>query len=62
MAQTPEQVAGKLKQSKGDVQKRWGRLSDDERLKIQEKRTILVGKIQKKYGRRQPSTPPTADE
>ena len=59
MAQTPEQVAGKLKLIKGDVKKRWGGLSDDERLNIKEKRTILVGKIQKRYGHRERKDSPT---
>ena len=59
MAQVPEQIADKLKQIKGGATKQWGRVSDDELQKIRQKRTILVGKIQKRYGRRPKSTPPT---
>lgn len=50
MAKDPEQVAANLKQTNSDFKKRWGRLTDEERLKITAKRTILVGKIQKRYG------------
>jgi len=59
MAKDPEQIANTLKQIKGEATKKWGRLSDDELEKIRQKRTILVGKIQKRYGRRPKSTPPT---
>ena len=61
MPKTPEQVASKLKQNKGTVNNSWGRLTDAERLKITQKRTVLVGKIQKHYGQHQKTEPPTEE-
>lgn len=58
MAQVDDQPAGKLNRIKGGVSKQWGRVTDDELQKMNQKRTILVGKIQKRYGHRQRSTPP----
>jgi uncharacterized protein YjbJ (UPF0337 family) len=49
MGQTPEQIASKLKQIKGQSGKQWGRVSDIELQKIREKRAALVSKIQKRY-------------
>jgi uncharacterized protein YjbJ (UPF0337 family) len=59
MAQDPEQIASKLKQSNSEVKQRVGRTKDHELLNIQEKRAALVGKFQKRYGQRPKSTPPT---
>jgi uncharacterized protein YjbJ (UPF0337 family) len=59
MAQTPEQVASKLKQSNNKVQQQAGRTKDHELLNIQAKRAILMGKLQKRYGQRPKSTPST---
>ena len=59
MAQTPEQIASKLKQIKGQTSKQWGRLSDVELQKIKEKRAALVDKMQKHYGNRDEKNPPT---
>ena len=47
MAQTPEQIINKLKQIKGESNKKWGRLSDLEVQKNKDKRAALVMKIQK---------------
>ena len=60
MAQVPEQVASKIKQINSDFKKQGGRISDHALLKITQKRTDLVGKIQKRYGQR-PKTTPTTD-
>jgi len=48
MAQDPEQIARKWKQIKGGVKKLWGRLTDEELLKIMRKRGILGSKIHRK--------------
>ena len=59
MAQTPEQIANKLKQIKGEGTKQWGHVSDIELQKIKEKRAALVGKIQKRYIKDEGKNPPT---
>ena len=59
MAQIDDQPAGKLNRIRGDVTRQWGRITDDEVQKLNQKRADLVGKIQKKYGRRPKNTPPT---
>lgn len=45
-----DQVQGKWKQTKGRVQEKWGRLTDDDLNVIDGKRQQLVGKIQEHYG------------
>ncbi len=45
-----DQVEGKWKQLKGEVQKQWGKLSDDDFDVIQGNREKFVGKIQERYG------------
>jgi len=59
MGQTPEQVASKLKQNKGQSNKQWGRLSESELQKIKEKRAALVGKIQKHHSKTEENNSPT---
>ena len=58
MAQTPEQIANKLKQIKGESSQQWGRVSEIERQKIKEKRAALVGKIQKRHSKIEENTSP----
>ncbi len=41
---------GKWKQVKGDVQKRWGKLTNDSLDEIDGDREKLIGKIQENYG------------
>lgn len=41
---------GKIKQFKGDVQAKWGRITDDDFDKAQGNETKLLGVIQQKYG------------
>lgn len=43
-------LEGKWKQLKGEVQKRWGELTDDELDQVQGQREKLIGKLQEKYG------------
>jgi uncharacterized protein YjbJ (UPF0337 family) len=45
-----DQFAGKWKQSKGRIQERWGRLTDDDLEVIAGKREQLAGLLQERYG------------
>ena len=45
-----DQLKGKLKQMKGSVRERWGKLTDDDIDVINGQNEQLVGKIQEKYG------------
>lgn len=44
-------IQGKWSQVKGEVQKKWGELTDDDMDQIEGNRDKLVGKIQEAYGR-----------
>lgn len=44
-------IEGKWAQVKGDVQKKWGQLTNDDLDQIEGNREKLVGKIQEAYGR-----------
>jgi uncharacterized protein YjbJ (UPF0337 family) len=41
---------GKWKQLKGEAQKQWGKLTDDDLDVVDGEREKLVGKLQEKYG------------
>ena len=43
-------LEGSWKQLKGNVQKQWGKLTDDDLALIEGQRTVLAGKIQEHYG------------
>ena len=43
-------IQGKWKQLKGQVQQKWGKLTDDDMDVINGKREELAGKIQERYG------------
>lgn len=45
-----DQVKGKWKQFKGDAQKQWGKLTNDDFDQIEGDRQKLVGKVQERYG------------
>jgi uncharacterized protein YjbJ (UPF0337 family) len=45
-----DQIQGTWKQVKGDVQKQWGKLTDDDYNVIEGDRKKFVGKIQERYG------------
>jgi uncharacterized protein YjbJ (UPF0337 family) len=45
-----DRVQGNWKQFKGQVQEKWGRLTDDQFAAINGRREILAGKIQEAYG------------
>ncbi|WP_262690824.1 CsbD family protein [Kordiimonas aestuarii] len=44
-------IKGKWKQLKGDAQKQWGKLTDDEIDQIEGDATKLAGLIQERYGK-----------
>lgn len=43
-------LKGKWEQVKGNVQKQWGKLTDDDLDVIKGNSKVLVGKLQEKYG------------
>lgn len=43
-------LAGKWKQLRGEVQRRWGQLTDDELDQIEGSQMKLIGKLQERYG------------
>jgi uncharacterized protein YjbJ (UPF0337 family) len=45
-----DQMQGKWKQVKGEVQRQWGKLTDDDYDVIAGDREKMVGKIQERYG------------
>ncbi len=45
-----DQIKGKWKQTKGQAQQQWGKLTDDDLDKIEGRREELVGKVQERYG------------
>jgi len=45
-----DQVEGKWHQFKGDIRRRWGKLTDDDFEAIAGKREVLCGKLQERYG------------
>lgn len=47
-----DRIEGQWKQLKGEVQQRWGKLTDDDLALIDGKRDELIGKVQSLYGMR----------
>ena len=45
-----DEIKGKWKQTMGQVQQKWGKLTDDDVRTMEGKREELIGKIQEKYG------------
>ena len=45
------EMKGNWRQLKGNVQEKWGKLTDDDMDQIEGQREVLVGKIQKRYGK-----------
>jgi uncharacterized protein YjbJ (UPF0337 family) len=45
-----DQIKGKWKQAKGQVQQKWGELTDDDLAIVDGKREALVGLVQERYG------------
>ena len=52
LALNEDQFAGKWKQFKGELKKKWGNFTDDDLLYIEGSRDKLNGKIQERYGDR----------
>lgn len=44
-------LEGKWKQMKGEVQNRWGKITDDDFAKIQGNRERFAGVVQERYGK-----------
>lgn len=45
-----DQISGMWKQVRGEAQKQWGELTNDDLDKVEGDFTTLVGKIQERYG------------
>ena len=45
-----QQLKGKWNQVKGEVKKRWGRLTDDDLMEVEGNYDKLIGKIQERHG------------
>ncbi len=45
------EMKGNWRQLKGNVQEKWGKLTDDDMDQIEGQREVLVGKIQERYGK-----------
>jgi len=57
-----DQVAGKGKQFKGELKKKWGEFTDDDLLAIEGNVDKLEGKIQERYGDRREEVKQWVDE
>ncbi len=55
-------IKGNWEQVKGNVQKKWGELTNDELDQINGSRKILAGKIQEKYGHAEDAAEREIDE
>lgn len=44
-------LRGQWKQLRGEIKRRWGKLTDDDLDRIQGEREKLVGRIQERYGK-----------
>ena len=43
-------IKGKWKQLSGNIQKKWGKLTDDDLTEAEGNRDYLAGKVQERYG------------
>jgi uncharacterized protein YjbJ (UPF0337 family) len=43
-------LAGRWKQVQGEVKKQWGKLTDDDLLRVEGQKDKLVGLVQERYG------------
>lgn len=57
-----DRIEGQWKQYKGQVQQRWGKLTDDDLDVIDGKREELVGRLQKRYGQTRDELETQVDE
>lgn len=51
MNMNDDRVKGNWKQMKGEVQKQWGKITDDDHHVIEGDREKLIGKVQERHGR-----------
>ncbi len=45
-----QQLKGKWTQVKGEVKRKWGRLTDDDLMEVEGNYEKLIGKVQERYG------------
>jgi uncharacterized protein YjbJ (UPF0337 family) len=45
-----DQIAGKWRESKGQLLAKWGKLTDDDLDVVAGKKEVLIGRIQQRYG------------
>ena len=57
-----ETLKGKWEQLKGNLQKQWGKLTDDDIEVIQGNAKVLVGKLQERYGMTKEEAQKAVDE
>jgi len=57
-----ETVKGQWKQFKGQVKRKWGRLTDDDLTQIDGKKDELIGRLQERYGYAKEQAEKQADE
>lgn len=57
-----DQLKGQWKQLEGNVQKQWGKLTQDDLDQIAGERKILVGKLQNSYGKTREAAEQEVDE
>lgn len=62
MAINEDILKGNWKQFTGDIQRRWGELTNDELDQIQGSREKLIGKIQERYGKNRAEAEKEVDE
>jgi uncharacterized protein YjbJ (UPF0337 family) len=46
----PEILKGRWNQLKGDIRRRWGKLTDDDMVQVQGQVEKMIGKLQERYG------------
>ena len=46
----PDILKGRWHQMKGDIRKRWGKLTDNDMLEIEGHLEKMIGKLQERYG------------
>jgi uncharacterized protein YjbJ (UPF0337 family) len=46
----PDILKGRWHQVKGDIRRRWGKLTDDDMLEIEGHLEKMIGKLQERYG------------
>jgi uncharacterized protein YjbJ (UPF0337 family) len=55
-------IKGRWKEMQGDAKRQWGKLTDDDLMRIEGNRDKLVGAVQKQYGRSKDEVEREVDE